>query len=269
MIDNELIFLKLGGSLITDKNVISTAKFDVLERIAGEIFQAIHEFPDKKIVIGHGSGSFGHQPANKYNTRAGVYTKDDWLGFTEVWRQANALNRIVVDIFSEANLPVVSFPPSSSAISDNGKIIHWNINPIQKAIDNKLIPIIQGDVVLDNERGGTIVSTEEFFSHLAKVLQPKRILLAGIEPGVWEDYPTSEKIIKTIDKNNIDNIFASLSSSESVDVTGGMKSKVVEMISLINQLDDCEAEIFSGTLPNSIFQILAREKIGTKIFKMI
>ena len=53
-------FLKLGGSLITDKSRPQTARLDVLERLASEIAQAYHKHPDLSLVIGHGSGSFGH-----------------------------------------------------------------------------------------------------------------------------------------------------------------------------------------------------------------
>jgi isopentenyl phosphate kinase len=60
-----LVFLKLGGSLITDKNQAHTARLDVLERMAFEIAAARAQDQDLKIVLGHGSGSFGHYlPAN-------------------------------------------------------------------------------------------------------------------------------------------------------------------------------------------------------------
>ena len=35
------------------------------------------------LVIGHGSGSFGHYMASKYGTRKGVDGPDQWAGFAK------------------------------------------------------------------------------------------------------------------------------------------------------------------------------------------
>ncbi len=56
----ELVFLKLGGSLITDKNQRYTARLDRLSHLADEIRTALTDLPDLRLVLGHGSGSFGH-----------------------------------------------------------------------------------------------------------------------------------------------------------------------------------------------------------------
>lgn len=263
--EQELYFLKLGGSLITDKNKASTASPEIIHRIGNEIRHALNKRPKLQLVIGHGSGSFGHQVAKKYNTRAGVHSEKDWHGFIEVWQQANALNRIVVDILSSEKLPVVSFPPSSSIETDNGKVINWNINLIQSAIKNGIIPIVQGDVVIDKSLGGTIISTEEVFAYLAKKLTPTRILLAGREEGVWEDFPTCTKLIKKITVDTFPQIVNYLTGSNSTDVTGGMLSKVEEMLTIVKNQPDCEIEIFSGLVEGGIGEVLLGGIKGTRI----
>jgi isopentenyl phosphate kinase len=52
-------FLKLGGSLITDKDKPYTAHRDVIARIAQEVATALQEKSDLHILLGHGSGSLG------------------------------------------------------------------------------------------------------------------------------------------------------------------------------------------------------------------
>ena len=89
-----MIFLKLGGSLITHKDQPETARLDVLARLAGEIAEARRTFPEMRLLVGHGSGSFGHPMAARHGTHLGG---DNWTGFAEVWRSANRLNRLVVD----------------------------------------------------------------------------------------------------------------------------------------------------------------------------
>ena len=79
----ELIFLKLGGSLITDKNIPGAANIALIERLADEITQIVSGNPSLKLLLGHGSGSFGHVAANQYGTWEGVSTGEEWRGFAE------------------------------------------------------------------------------------------------------------------------------------------------------------------------------------------
>jgi len=58
---SELVLLKLGGSLITEKNQANTAKHDLIQRLANEIKSALDaRGDDLQLIIGHGAGSFGH-----------------------------------------------------------------------------------------------------------------------------------------------------------------------------------------------------------------
>jgi len=66
----ELIFLKLGGSLITEKSVRETVRREVIERAAREVKEALEE-GSFGLLLGHGSGSFGHYPARKYGVHKG------------------------------------------------------------------------------------------------------------------------------------------------------------------------------------------------------
>ena len=69
---SDLIFLKLGGSLLTDKTSEETLRPDVLDRLASEICQALALDRCIPLLLGHGSGSFGHVAAAKHGTRKGV-----------------------------------------------------------------------------------------------------------------------------------------------------------------------------------------------------
>jgi isopentenyl phosphate kinase len=54
---DELVLLKLGGSLITDKSVPYTPRFDKLAELAADISAALQTSPQLSLVLGHGSGS--------------------------------------------------------------------------------------------------------------------------------------------------------------------------------------------------------------------
>ncbi len=264
-VQKNLVFLKLGGSLITDKLTSSTARPEIISRIAKEIRAVREKYPELQILLGHGSGSFGHMAAKEFGTKEGVNTKKEWQGFAQVWHQASALNRIVINALQQEGIPAIAFPASSSTIAKNGKITDWNTTPVEKAIMKNILPVVYGDVVFDQQLGGTIVSTEDIFSYFAEKLLPQRILLAGLDNGVYLDYPASEELIKEIHPKNFKEILPSLGGSMATDVTGGMASKVVEMISLVKKINSLEVFIFSGKEDRSVEKALLGQAIGTKI----
>lgn len=261
----ELIFLKLGGSLITDKSCANSALTNRISDLADVIKVVNKKYPEIRMILGHGSGSFGHNAANKYATQDGVRNQADWIGFLEVWKAAQALHRIVFSQFMERNLPVMSFPPSSMIVAENKHITNWNLEPITSSLINGLIPVIYGDVVFDSALGGTILSTEDLFVFLAQRLKPKKILIAGVEDGVYSDYPATHSVILELSPGNINEYNEVLNSSSSVDVTGGMRSKVMLMLDLVINDPSLRVHIFSGKDPNNIIRILDGEILGTLI----
>lgn len=262
---SNLQLLKLGGSLITDKTRTHTARLDVLGRLAREIARARLENPQVSLVIGHGSGSFGHVPASQYGTRTGVHSVEEWLGFVEVWREAQALNRLVLDALAEAGLPVLGLSPLASLTAQDGQVLRWDLSPLRSALQAGLIPLVYGDAIFDVVRGGTILSTEDQFTYLTGKLTPQRILLAGSEPGVWADYPACTRLVEEITPNNFAALAPALGGSAATDVTGGMATKVALNLALVRAHPGLEISIFSGEIPGLLEKALTGARIGTQI----
>ncbi len=260
-----LVFLKLGGSLITDKERTDTPNLQRINTIAEEIASALRNAPDLKLVLGHGSGSFGHHAAKKFNTRDGVHTPEEWRGFAHVWDRAHALDSIVAQALAAAGVPVVVFPPSACVITQNHHITDWNTSPIEQALQARLVPLIHGDVVFDREIGGTILSTEELFIKLSANLPPDRILLAGIEPGVWKNYPAMDEILPLITPSSFSESGFGNMQSASPDVTGGMGSKITSMLPIVAQHPGTTVSIFSGMESGTIYSSLMGNNFGTRI----
>jgi isopentenyl phosphate kinase len=262
---NSLIFLKLGGSLITDKDRPHTARLDVLRRLAKEIKAAQAEHPNLRLILGHGSGSFGHVPASRYGTRKGVSTQEEWNGFVVVWREARALNQLVTESMLDAGLPVIPFPPSATILAHGGQIESWDTTLIKKSLANGIIPLIFGDVAFDSRQGGAILSTEDLFFTLARQLKPDRILLAGIEQGVWADFPQRTNLVKDITLKTYLALRPALGGSASTDVTGGMAQKVESMLLLVKEISGLSIDIFSGLPEGSITYTINGQHPGTQI----
>jgi isopentenyl phosphate kinase len=232
-------------------------------RLAEEVAVIWRQNPGSQLIIGHGAGSFGHVSAKKYGTRQGVHTPKEWLGFAEVWWDASALNRLVMEALRGAGLPVIALPPSASLIARDGQVERWDLAPLKAALQVGLLPVVFGDVIFDTRRGGTILSTEDLFTHLARELRPNRLLLAGIEMGVWADYPTNTKLVIEITPQNLDEVAPALGGSVATDVTGGMASKVQEMLNLVQEIPGLEVLIFSGERPGLLQEALCGARVGT------
>jgi isopentenyl phosphate kinase len=279
---DEIIFLKLGGSLITDKDKPYTPRIEKLNELALEIKTVLDSRPELLLILGHGSGSFGHTAAREYGTRDGVPTQSGipaaedggrskryWHGFAEVKYQAAELTRYVIESLLKAGLPAISIHPSSSMVSNNREVIHHNIVAIRKALEVHLLPVVHGDVAFDESLGGTILSTEDVFAFLADAerFSPTRILLAGIEAGVWEDFPARTKLVKQIQVSDYEKMRAGIGGSASTDVTGGMKAKVEEMLELIKKNKGLTVQIFSAEEKGFLTRALNGENVGTLLIE--
>ncbi len=258
-----MIFLKLGGSLITQKDQPRTARPGTIARLASEIAAAREADPRLQLLLGHGSGSFGHHVAAQYGTQEGARSAADWRGFAQVWRAAQQINRLVVDLLCEAGLPAISFPPSASALCASGRLVQLAVEPIQRALQAGLLPVVYGDVAFDQHQGAAIVSTEQVLSYLARSLKPKRLLLAGLEPGVYAQYPQRTGLLSALRAADLEH--TALATADATDVTGGMAAKVRQALEIARTIHGMEVRIFSGEPPGNLERALRGEPLGTSI----
>lgn len=258
-----ITFLKLGGSVITEKSRRRTARPETIHRIASEIARALERDLSMQLLLGHGSGSFGHAVAAEHGTHLGADSRQDWHGFASVWSAARELNSLIIAALEAEGLPAIAFAPSATAISEDGQLITMSYEPIQRALSSGLLPVVYGDVVFDRAIGASIVSTEAVFGLLAAHLEPDRLLLAGRTAGVYEAASTPSDPLPVITPS----IRSALqfSSPEGEDVTGGMEGKVDFCLSIAQAHPDMEILIFSAEQDGQLLQVLSGEAIGTRI----
>ncbi len=248
-----ILFLKLGGSLITDKTGVEQVREEVLTRLAAEIRQARAANPALKLVLGHGSGSFGHVHGAQHGTRQGVRTADQWHGFAEVSAAASRLNERVMGALLAAGVPALSLQPSASAVCMDGQIVELAARPVRLALEAGLLPVVFGDVAFDTVRGGTIISTEEVMMALAESLRPSWLLLAGETAGVLDQ---AGAVVAQITAANLAAIAPALGGSRGTDVTGGMAGKVRSMLDLVAAQPQMQIRIFSGLVAGEVARTL-------------
>ncbi|MFZ5376353.1 MAG: isopentenyl phosphate kinase [Patescibacteria group bacterium] len=259
-----IVLIKIGGSLITDKNKPFTVKERALNIIAGEVKKALES--GKQLIIGHGAGSFAHVPAKKYQTHKGLLNDKSVEGIAQVANVVHRLNKIVMDELLDKGVNAVAVSPLSTMIAKNHQIDTISTEAIELAMSLNILPVVYGDQIFDREVGCTIFSTEKVLAYLGLELMRKgykieRVIHCGQTNGVYDE---NGQTIPLINSKNFDGIVSLLGGSGGVDVTGGMLHKVEETLSLARQgipgliIDGIE----HGTLSDAIN---GKDVLGTRI----
>jgi isopentenyl phosphate kinase len=226
--------LKIGGSVITDKNGELAAKTSEINRLAEEI----HNAGVKKLVIIHGGGSFGHPVAEKYKIKEGYKEELQKIGFCETHHVMTVLNGLFMDSLVWHSVPAVSVTPSSCVVTENGRIAQFEDGPIQRLLRTGFIPVLYGDAVLDTKLGFTVLSGDQLVSTLAVKFNAERIVIGIDEDGVFDADPKLEKnakIFSNLTLGELKKLQGKLGKATACDVTGGMFGKMAELIPAVEQ----------------------------------
>lgn len=233
----KIIFLKLGGSLITDKTKPFTVKKQVIKNLASQIKEALEADKTISLIIGNGGGSFPHYPAVTYRMRTGIKKEEQKMGFCLVQDAAARLNRIIVEALLEKKVRACSVHPSSMLISSKGRIKKLFIDPIIGLLKLDITPVFYGDIVYDQILGAKIFSTEQLLASLAIKLKKKgfiidKIIHNGLTHGVLD---RQGKTIPRINRDNFSQIKKMFYKTAGYDVTGGMVHKVDQSLKLAKE----------------------------------
>lgn len=252
----KLTLIKLGGSVITNKEVPMMVRADVLHRLVKEIAKAQKD-TGGSYIIGHGQGSFGHAPALRYKTMDGFINKDSVMGMAITQDTAAQLNRIVVQELINEHLPAVSFLFSNTMITNDKKADNWCFDVLATYLKSGLVPITGGDVIVDKKQGCTIWSTEQVLSHIAQHFgeeyqyEIERIIHVTEVDGMLS---AKGELIPKVNRENEQEIITHLNGTKGFDVTGGMGHKIDESLQLLDK--GVESYILSGLKKDNLYNAL-------------
>jgi len=208
-----MILIKLGGSIITNKEKPLSARRKTIEKLAKSLKKI-----DEPIIIVHGGGSYGHYWSVKYD----MHTKEkkyDLRGVAIVKNSMIELNKIILDLFLKNKLSPYCLPPTDFMMGN--KPIQKKIKEITKIAKSGLVPVTYGDALWFGQKKTYILSGDKIMTHLAKTLKPRLVIFALNEDGLYSDLK-SKKLIYEL-KGEQPSI-----SENKMDVTGGMARKVEE-----------------------------------------
>lgn len=257
--------LKIGGSVITDKNGELAARTQEINRLAEEIQKAnIHN-----LIIVHGGGSFGHPSAERYAIKDGFKEDSQKIGFSETHHVMTVLNGLFMDSLIWHNVPAVSVTPSSCLLTENGRIRHFEDTLLRTLLKMGFTPVLYGDAVLDTKLGFTILSGDQIVSALATRLNAERIIMGVDVDGLYNADPKVEKtakMFKHLTLEELKKLQNTIDKPAACDVTGGMFGKISELLPAIEH--KIPVTIVNATKPNHVYKALDGETVeGTIVEK--
>lgn len=221
-----LLLIKLGGSAITSKDEPLTPRPEVLEWVAEDVRELLGDY---RIVLVHGGGSFGHPLAEEYGLSKGLGESGQLLGFCEVRYWMTYLNQLLVRELLDAGAPAATLHTSSVVVARGGEIARFDSSILRKFLDLGLVPVMYGDVVVDETRGICVISGDKLVSRLALELEPERVVLGTDVDGVYTDDPKENPGARHLRVLNLSRIRELAFKRPRYDVTGGMLAKLSEM----------------------------------------
>ncbi len=232
-----LTVVKLGGSAITDKSRECTPNLPLIQRVAEEI--ARHKEP---IILLHGGGSYAHPVVTRSGLQDGYRGPSQLQSISETELYLDQLTRIIGVSLLLSEKAFVPLGPMSFLTLRRGQIADWFLEPIKKALDLGLIPLIHGDLAFDSSRGCGVISADRLASFLGVSLRASRVLFGCDVDGVYLKNPKvspNAKLVEEVNRKNARSILTLLANSPSADATGGMLSKVREAIRVARSGREC------------------------------
>jgi len=250
-----ILLLKLGGSLITDKTRPRTARPGVISRLANELAETLSD-GDLRVVVAHGSGSFGHPAAVAHRLDQGAHSPTQRRGASETQSEARVLHRLVTEALYEAGLAPFSLAPGSFLVADHGRVTDCFAAPLQEALRSGMLPVVFGDVLLDRSRGVTIGSTEMVLEALAGSLAAagdpvSRVVWLGNTDGVLNG---DGQLVQEISRADSAQLGHWCGAAAGTDITGGMIHRVETTLRLAAA--GIESVIANGEIPGILADLL-------------
>jgi isopentenyl phosphate kinase len=167
------VILKIGGSVITDKDGELAARTENINRLAEEIAKA----KLNSLILVHGGGSFGHPTAQKWGLKDGYKEPAQMLGFAETHHVMTVLNGLVMDALLWHEIPAVSVAPSCGFLTENGRIKSSDCTMVERMMNMGFTPVLYGDATFDEKLGFTVLSGDQLVTYLALKFNACKIVM--------------------------------------------------------------------------------------------
>ena len=245
-----MILIKLGGSIITNKEKPLSPRKKTINKILKEIGKI-----KEPVIIVHGGGSYGHYWSVKYD----MHTKPEKTapkGVAIVKNSMVELTKIILDSAVKNRINSYCLPPTD--FMNGNKSIKSKILTISDIAKSGLTPITFGDALWFGQKKSYILSGDVIMTTIAKILKPRLSLFVLDVDGVYSDLKTN-KLIRNFKKEKPE------IRNNKIDVTGGMTRKITEA----NKMAKVGLKVFfvNGNKPKRISDAISGKKFEGTLFR--
>ncbi len=261
---NKLLVIKLGGAVVTYKDSPTPkARSETIRSLSKEIKQLSKA--GYKIILVHGAGSFAHSMVKKYNLNLGMKYKRQKYIFGKVIQRMLKLNGIIMGNLQKNGVAAVSLPPHTFITQTAGNLDQFEVSLIKQYLKKKIIPVLFGDMVLDDKWGCSVISGDTTVCYLAKKLKADQVIFLSDVDGIYDSDPRKNpkaKLIPEINNKNINQVLKGLSPTGRDDVTGEMQGKI---LAVKKDLKSIPTMVVNGLEENILIKSVHGEQIGTRL----
>ncbi len=214
--------IKLGGSVITDKDEPLSINITTLLGIGEEIAVAMRE-TDLSLAIVHGGGSYGHPSVRECLDRKGVIDEPCYVRTTYLMSE---LSLIVTQALIAAGVPAVTLTTRSICTIRSGRVA-CELGTAAEMVARGLVPVLFGDGVL-SDRGYEVMSGDDIVWLLAKVIGGAEVVFVTDVDGIFDKDPRRSPDARLLKEVTASEALGFAGGSGKTDVTGGMRSKLAK-----------------------------------------
>lgn len=240
MSEEDILVIKLGGSLLTDKSTPYKLKEGIIKAVASELKECLDLELIKKLVIVHGVGSFGHPPVLKYGLHKGFKNKDQLISMSKTQQIVNEFRTKIATTFLEAGIPINLMHASSMVVGNKMVMAENSFHSLIGFLSLGMVPLIGGDMMYDKIMGFSVCSGDQIAVTLSKELKAKHLIFVTDVPGVFDKDPKSgekAELLREININDVENFLKSMKGTTN-DASGRMWGKLKSMTLARDQIKE-------------------------------
>ncbi len=272
----DITIIKIGGSVITNKEIPFSTKPEVIKSLCRQIIEFKNNCRQNSmknhIIIVHGGGSFGHPLAKKYAIQSGWDEKiaDQAYGLTKTHQSMERLNSSILNHILNNNVAALTLHTSSCFLKRGGNTQFDAEVQLLSLLRKDIIPILYGDILFHEERDTKAFSIlsgdeiiQEICSYLMSIKAPyriKQIIFCINENGILNG---EGEVIPQVNMRQFKGL-EYLHNDKSIDVTGGLESKLEHVKNIVNF--GIPVRIINGSKENTLYEnLMGKKTSGTEI----
>jgi len=211
-----VLSVKLGGSVVTDKERPFTLRLGLLGRIAAAL-AAVAKETGTRYVVTLGGGSFGHVAAHEAQ-EAGASPAEALSVVTSVMAE---LAQAVADVLAMHGMRPVVYPPHAFC-KPLGLRPSCSWSPVSEALRLGATPLLYGDAYPCGD-GWCIVSGDELAVEAACALGASHVIYVSDVDGI---YGPSGELLREVKLEEVARLATVAGRERGYDVTGGLARKI-------------------------------------------